>query len=141
MTIPHFRHIFEHQLRILVDQLFQPSKVNPVIDSLVAFLADDVQWDRSLPRERKGRSFLPFGPHNFANWFHNNSTGDTVSLPLTISVINSVDFLVRVNADISFQHAIDGPTHHSSLYALKNWFKEKTDKVRPFIDPPSPKSN
>ncbi|CAO3597070.1 unnamed protein product [Absidia cylindrospora] len=141
MTVPYFRQVFESQLRTIVHQLFQPSVVNPIIDSHINFIKDDVAWDRSLPRERKGASFFPFGKHNIENWFHNNATGDTVSLPMSFSVINSADYLIRTNADISFQRAIEGPTHHSSLYALKNWFKEKTNKVLPYIDPPTSKSN
>ncbi|KAI8099678.1 coth protein-domain-containing protein [Halteromyces radiatus] len=133
LAVPQLRQVFESQLAIVVQQVFHPNISFPVIDSLVAFLQEDIQWDQSLPRMRQGINFVPFGPHNIDNWFHNNSTGNTVSLPLTIDFIVAADYLIRVNEDIPFQRAIEGPIHHSSLYPLKLWFSKKTNNVLSFI--------
>ncbi|KAI9301696.1 coth protein-domain-containing protein [Cunninghamella echinulata] len=133
-TRPEFGKLFESQLTILVKELFHPNITFPIIDSWVNFIQEDVVWDRSLSRARKGSSFIPFGPHNIENWFHNNATGDTVSKPLTISYLTALDFVIRVNSKkLTFDRAINGPTHHSSLYGLKNWIKEKVDNVLPFL--------
>jgi hypothetical protein len=131
---PLFRRTFESQLGILVHDLFHPNVSFPVIDSLIAFLDQDIAWDKQQKHARKGLDFIPIGPHNIANWFHNNSTGDTVSLPLTTDYLVAMDFIIRVNKDISLKRAIEGPTRHSSLYALKVWIKEKVANVSPYLD-------
>ncbi|KAI8329992.1 coth protein-domain-containing protein [Chlamydoabsidia padenii] len=129
-----FRSVFESQLGIVVRRLFHPDISFPVIDSLIQLLEQDIAWDKSLAHARKGANFFPFGPHLIANWFHNNSTGETVSLPLTTDFLVAADFVIRINVDMPLQRALDGPTRHSSLYALKVWIKEKTANVMPFID-------
>lgn len=131
---PEFGKLFESQLAILVNELFHPNITFPIIDSWVDFIKEDVSWDRSLSRARSGTSFFPFGPHFIANWFHNNATGDTISVPLTISYLNAIDFVFRADSKkLTLDLAINGPTHHSSLYAIKNWIKEKVDNVLPFL--------
>ncbi|KAL0092379.1 secreted coth spore-coat protein domain-containing protein [Phycomyces blakesleeanus] len=130
LNVPSYRTQFENHILTFIDSVYKPSIANQVIDSHVEFLKEDVSWDSSLPRMRKGLNFIPVGPHTLENVIHNNATGGDTSIPLAISYLNAIEFIARLNSKVSLERAVNGKTRHSSLYALKKWFQVKTDNVR-----------
>ncbi|KAI8085487.1 coth protein-domain-containing protein [Thamnidium elegans] len=123
MNIPSYRSLFEKNLDSIITNLYHPSKSFPVIDSVTNLIQEDVTWDKSLPRVRKGLEFLSL------DTILNAGIGGNAGTPLCISYLNAVQFIVRVNANVSHKKAIEGKTGHSSLYAIKPWIKEKLENI------------
>ncbi|ORY97885.1 coth protein-domain-containing protein [Syncephalastrum racemosum] len=121
-------------MRTLHDNLYSPSVSFPVIDSHVAFIKEDVAWFNSLKPMRSGVSFIPgIGPNPIGNLAHNNVSGDSISTPLSLDLITAADYMIRIQKKISLEKAVEGPTHHRSLWAIKQWFKEKSDNVQKYM--------
>ncbi|KAI9358761.1 coth protein-domain-containing protein [Pilaira anomala] len=124
LAVPSYRSLFEKHLDSLVKTLYEPSKSFPVIDSVANMIREDVAWDKTLPRARKGVEFLT--PETIFGGIGGNGNAGT---PECFSLSTALDYLVRVNSDVSFEKAIEGKTRHSSLYALKPWIKEKLENI------------
>lgn len=123
MNVPSYRSLFEKNLDSIITNLYHPSKSFPVIDSVTSLIQEDVTWDKSLPRVRKGLEFLSL------DTILQGGIGGDAGKPLCISYLNAIQFIVRINADVSHQKAIEGKTGHASLYAIKPWIKEKLANI------------
>ncbi|KAI8981471.1 coth protein-domain-containing protein [Pilobolus umbonatus] len=138
LNVPQYRSLFEANLQKIMNTFYELGKAYPVIDSIVELIREDVEWDRALPRARSGINFIPT---NIQTILNNNATGDSVSLPIAANLFSALDFVIRVNDDINLTRAINGRTLHISLYAIKDWFRDKLDnykkktKYSPFLRP------
>jgi hypothetical protein len=127
LNVPLYRQIFEGQLNA-IGKLYNPEVSFPIIDSIADFIRDDVKWDLSLKRVKRGVNLIPFGTrHSISDFVHRNASDDSGGLPITFSLVNVLDYLARVNLDVPFDDAVEGPTGHSSLFGIKEWFKVKYD--------------
>lgn len=131
---PAIRQRTDELIRTLHDNLYTPKVSFPVIDSHVEFIKEDVAWFNSLKPMRSGINFIPgVGPKPITNVVHNNVSGDSISTPLSLDLITAADYMVRIQTKISLEKAVEGPTHHLSLWAIKKWFQEKSDNVQAYI--------
>ncbi|KAI8086154.1 coth protein-domain-containing protein [Halteromyces radiatus] len=125
--IPTFQQWFEDQVKYINNQLFTPQVSFPVIDNWVTFLKQDVLWDQSLPRVRTGKNFnnLMGGSSDDGN----DKDSDKMSMPLNFDAGTALDFIHRINSNITIDNAINGPTNYKSLLAIKDFIKQKVDNV------------
>ncbi|KAI7902395.1 coth protein-domain-containing protein [Cokeromyces recurvatus] len=129
LKVPEYRALFEDHLQTLIDKLYNPTYSNPVIDSIVNFIQDDVAWDKSLRHIRSGREFLPNFIENIINHNFNNQTNQNQGTPSSLSLTTAAEFLIRLNSKISHSKAINGKTRHKSLYAVKEWIRVKLANI------------
>jgi hypothetical protein len=132
LNIPKFREFFEGRLVLLIKKIFNPEISTPVIDSIADLIREDVEWDSKLKKARSGLSFVPINsPQAVMDLFSKNHGNEKESgLPMYLSILNSLEYIGRVNTHVKFQHAIDGPTGHTSLYGLKEWIRVKLDHIQ-----------
>ncbi|OBZ91575.1 hypothetical protein A0J61_00378 [Choanephora cucurbitarum] len=142
LKINEYRALFEKHLDSIMNKLYNPLVAFPIIDSVAEFIRDDVAWDKSLPHVGKGPEYV--GPilGNIINHNHNNQSNNNIGVPSSLSLITAAEYVIRLNSDVSFDKAINGPTGHASLYGLKEWIKTKSDNYKkktrydPIIDLP-----
>ncbi|KAG2191799.1 hypothetical protein INT46_000389 [Mucor plumbeus] len=125
LNVPEFKAMFENNLKTIVEQIYNPSKANPVIDSISNLIQDDVAWDKTLPHVRKGLEFWTFSLENLKNGNFNNNTNQNEGVPSTLSITTGIDFLLRLNSNIGWKKAVDGSTGHVSLFGVKEWINLK----------------
>lgn len=124
LNVPSYRTLYEKNLDSIINNLYNPSKSFPVIDSVYNLIGDDVAWDKTLDHVRKGPEYLTLD-----NLFKDN-LGDNAGRPLSMSYLNAVEFLIRINSKTSFSNAVQGKTGHSSLYSIKGWINQKLENVK-----------
>ncbi|KAI8638351.1 coth protein-domain-containing protein [Parasitella parasitica] len=125
LNVPEFKAMFEKNLKTIADEIYNPTKANPVIDSISNLIKDDVAWDKTLPHVRKGLEFWTFSLDNLKYGNFNNNTNQNEGVPPTLSVTTGIDFLLRLNSDIDWKKAVNGKTGHISLYGVKEWINLK----------------
>ncbi|CEP19078.1 hypothetical protein [Parasitella parasitica] len=125
LNVPEFKALFEKKLKTIADEIYNPTKANPVIDSISDLIQDDVAWDKTLPHVRKGLEFWTFSLDNLKYGNFNNNTNQNEGVPPTLSVTTGIDFLLRLNSDIDWKAAVNGKTGHISLYGVKEWINLK----------------
>lgn len=129
--VPFFRNYFESALQKIVTSIFEPRKSFPVIDSLVEFLKDDVEWDQSLPRINAGKDFKnspeldPSGGEVFK--------GSLRNIPKNTDSVLWKEHSKISHEIIDFQDSIDGPTGFDSLMGIKEFIQGKYDNVNAHI--------
>lgn len=124
LAIPAFRDQFENQLTYIVTNIMTPSITTPWIDQWIKILKTDILWDQSLPRVRSGKSY-----DEMTHLAGGGSGSEGMTLPPGFSVGTGMDFMSRVNSNVSLSEAIDGPSSHDSLIPLKEFMQKKTDGV------------
>lgn len=127
LNVPKYRSLFERYLQSIIDTLYEPAKSFPVIDSVVDLIRDDVAWDKSLPHIRKGLEYLTTDVNNLIGANPKDANAGT---PISLSLTTAAEFLLRLNADISFAKAVNGDTGHVSLYGVKEWIQVKLDSIK-----------
>lgn len=125
LNIPSYRSLFEKHLQSIIDTLYVPSKSFPVIDSVVDLIQEDVAWDKSIPHIRKGSYFLD----TITGLLQSDPNSDA-GTPISFSALTAAEFVLRIDADISFSKAVNGNTGHASLYGIKEWIKLKLDNYK-----------
>lgn len=138
VTAPALRARFRDIIQTINSAIYAPKVAFPVIDSLVDLIEEDVAWDKSLPRVRSGINLIPYlgAPNLIGNLRNHNATDDSMSLPLSFDLVRAVDYFERINLPhgVDFRTAVEGPTHHSSLYGVKEWIQAKSDNVRKYFE-------
>jgi hypothetical protein len=125
LNVPSYRTLFEKNLQLIADKLYNTSKSFPVIDSVANLIQEDVAWDKSLPHIRKGLEYLTID--SLFSLLGGGSSEDNIGTPEDVNYITAAEFIIRVNSDVSFTKAINGNTNHASLYGVKEWIKLKLD--------------
>ncbi|ORE05374.1 coth-domain-containing protein [Rhizopus microsporus var. microsporus] len=121
LQVPEYRQLLEHHIDLIARNLLNTTTLFPIIDSLAAFIYDDVLWDQKLPRIGKGPSYITGGLHAFLE----GKIDQDASLPFCTSFSVAADFLIRVNHHVDFRIAVEGRTGYKSLLGVKEWFKRK----------------
>ncbi|RCH99354.1 hypothetical protein CU098_010215 [Rhizopus stolonifer] len=130
LNVPKFKTLFEDHLKTIMDKVYNPSISYPVIDSVAELIRDDVAWDKTLPHVRKGAEYIDPILTNIINHNFNNQSNQNIGLPSSLSITTAADYIIRLNTDIPFDKAVNGPTGHVSLYGLKEWIKAKVDNYK-----------
>lgn len=132
LNIPTYQTLFESQLHYITNHLLLPDISFPVIDSLVVFLKPDIMWDKSLPRLRNWKSFSDVFDMDVhigddgklcGNDYDKLMKSDAVSMPLGFDLATGIDFVFRMDANVTIDEAITGPTNHTSLLAVKEFIQ------------------
>ncbi|KAI9471011.1 MAG: coth protein-domain-containing protein [Benjaminiella poitrasii] len=129
LRVPEYRALFEKHLQTLVNKLYNPTYSDPVIDSIVNFIEEDVAWDKTLPHIRSGLEFLPISLENIINHNYNNQTNQNIGTPSSLSLTTAAEFVIRVNSEVPFRKAVNGDTGHASLYGVKEWIRVKLANI------------
>ncbi|EPB91686.1 hypothetical protein HMPREF1544_01397 [Mucor circinelloides 1006PhL] len=125
LNVPEFKAMFEKNLKSVADEIYNPTKANPVIDSVVNLIQDDVAWDQTLPHVRKGLEFWTFSLENLKYGNYNNNSNQNEGTPSTLSITTAAEFLIRLNTKVDWKKAVNGNTGHVSLYGVKEWISAK----------------
>lgn len=137
VNVPALNARFSGVIHSIATRIYDPSVSFPVIDSLVEFIREDVAWDRALPRVRSGLNHIPFlgAPNLVQNLLNHDALDDpSPQPPLSFDAVRAVDFFARVNSQVDFDTAVQGPTGHSSLYGVKEWIQAKSDNVHKYFE-------
>ncbi|KAI8331874.1 coth protein-domain-containing protein [Chlamydoabsidia padenii] len=126
LAIPTYRDRFEANLKYISNHLLTPSVSFPLIDQWIGMLKLDILWDQTLPRVRSGKSY---GEMIHMAGGGGEGEGEKMSLPEDFSISVGMDFISRVNNNVSLNEAIEGPSTHDSLIPLKVFIQQKTDGI------------
>lgn len=138
LAIPTYRNLFESQILHITTHLLATGVSNSVIDGLVSFLMPDILWDADLPRLRTGQSYSTIYD-SVVHAMGDNATlaagaedlmdSGEMSVPANFDLATGIDYVLRVNAKVGIDQAIEGPTNFKSLLAVKDYIRQKVDNV------------
>ncbi|CAO3699519.1 unnamed protein product [Rhizopus stolonifer] len=121
LAIPEYRTMIESQISIMVTKLLDPVISFPVVDSTANLIREDVAWDQTLPRVRKGPSYISGGLRSFLE----GKLDSNAILPYSTNILSAIDFIFRINKYIDFELAIEGNTGHRSVLGIKEFIRRK----------------
>ncbi|ORE02219.1 coth-domain-containing protein [Rhizopus microsporus var. microsporus] len=118
LQVPEFKERYNQLLQNITSELINPNVTAPFIDNIVDMIKEDVAWDQSLPRT--GNNLFA---GSFDNAQNNSEVTDAIGqIPPGFDMDTLMDFAKRMNETIPFETAVTGPTGHTSLTGIKEWF-------------------
>ncbi|KAI8146999.1 coth protein-domain-containing protein [Fennellomyces sp. T-0311] len=124
LRIPVFKQEFEELLQLFARELVNPDVVNPFIDSLVAQISSDVEWDHTLPRLSK------FDLNSNLNGPNPIIDDRIYKYPFDKDTMKDVES----HGPIPFMTAINGNTGSISCTGVKEFIANSSRAILAFYD-------
>ncbi|KAI8890425.1 coth-domain-containing protein [Backusella circina FSU 941] len=137
LRVPEFEHRF-NQIILRIAR-YIPHKTKRRIDQLANMIAQDVEWDQSIPHVSTNLfSFDQKNPIDAMGATYRTELLASVrklgiSLPTGVNQTLIRDFVQWLSdRSVPFKRAVNGPTGHPSLYGLKEWLRLSSQAIQRF---------
>lgn len=143
LQVPEFKQQFEDLLVNISQKLTNPVVLNDRINDLVDMIKEDVAWDVTLPRVANDLLSQMTSTLSDNNTQLSSAAADAIgnNLPDGMNTTVLMDFGERLNNSVPFEEAVNGPTGHSSLSGVKEWFQKISENTLNFYNATLPTSN
>ncbi|CAO3651565.1 unnamed protein product [Cunninghamella blakesleeana] len=122
--IPTFKSQFEQLLQNATKNLVNPKIANQRIDDLFSFLHEDVAWDKTLPKVSN---------ISLEEVIMKSNASSLGEVPSPFDQ-DAAEEMFTFHPNLSFYHAIYGPTGYTYLPGVKEWFVNISNNTQHYFD-------